>query len=71
MDRQTLRDWVIRFNEQGADGLINIPSRGMASKEEMVLIWWPRDCAAVGLDPTPGVLEDEVLRSSVTLLRFH
>jgi hypothetical protein len=24
MDRQTLRDWVIRFNEQGADGLINI-----------------------------------------------
>src|SRR5882757_8497071 len=27
MDRQTLRDWVIRFNEQGPDGLINIPSR--------------------------------------------
>jgi hypothetical protein len=25
MDRQTLRDWVIRFNEQGPDGLINIP----------------------------------------------
>src|SRR6266516_4377729 len=24
MDRQTLRDWVIRFNEQGPDGLINI-----------------------------------------------
>ena len=23
MDRQTLRGWVIRFNEQGADGLIN------------------------------------------------
>jgi transposase len=22
MDRQTLRDWVIRFNEQGADGLV-------------------------------------------------
>jgi hypothetical protein len=21
MDRQTLRDWVIRFNDQGADGL--------------------------------------------------
>src|SRR5436189_5944300 len=28
MDRQTLRDWVIRFNEQGADGLIDIPSPG-------------------------------------------
>src|SRR5204863_7434246 len=26
MDRQTLRDWVIRFNAQGPDGLINIPS---------------------------------------------
>ena len=32
MDRQTLRDWVIRFNEQGADGLINIPSPGMPPK---------------------------------------
>ena len=30
MDRQTLRDWVIRFNEQGADGLINIPSLGLS-----------------------------------------
>ena len=29
MDRQTLRDWVIRFNEQGPDGLINIPSPGV------------------------------------------
>src|SRR6201988_4824894 len=27
MDRQTLRDWVIRFNEQGPDRLINIPAR--------------------------------------------
>src|SRR5262247_1644452 len=32
MDRQTLRDWVIRCNEQGADGLINIPSPGMPPK---------------------------------------
>src|SRR5450631_2379190 len=29
MDRQTLRDWVIRFNEQGPDGLVNIPSPGV------------------------------------------
>src|SRR6185295_15332858 len=28
MDRQTLRDWVIRYNEQEPDGLINIPSPG-------------------------------------------
>ena len=32
MDRQTLRDWVIRFNEQGPDGLINIASPGGPSK---------------------------------------
>ena len=32
MDRQTLRDWVIRYNEQGPDGLINIPSPGARPK---------------------------------------
>src|SRR6266446_4419221 len=32
MDRQTLRDWVIRFNEQGPDGPINIPSPGVPPK---------------------------------------
>jgi transposase len=32
MDRQTLRDWLIRFNEQGPDGLINIPSPGVPPK---------------------------------------
>jgi transposase len=32
MDRQTLRDWVIRFNEQGLDGLVNIPSPGAPPK---------------------------------------
>src|SRR5262249_42479064 len=32
MDRQPPRDWVIRFNEQGPDGLINIPSPGMPPK---------------------------------------
>jgi transposase len=32
MDRQTLRDWVIRFNNQGPDGLINIPSPGVPRK---------------------------------------
>jgi transposase len=32
MDRQTLRDWVIRFNAQGPDGLINIPSPGVPPK---------------------------------------
>ena len=32
MDRQTLRDWVIRFNEQGPESLINIPSPGVPPK---------------------------------------
>jgi transposase len=32
MDRQTLRDWVIRFNEQGPEGLINKPSPGTPGK---------------------------------------
>ena len=32
MDRQTLRDWVIRFNQYGPDGLTNIPSPGAPPK---------------------------------------
>src|ERR1700749_4996743 len=32
MDPPTLRDWVIRFNDQGPDGLINIPSPGLPPK---------------------------------------
>jgi transposase len=32
MDRQALRDWVIRFNDQGPDGLFNIPSLGAPPK---------------------------------------
>jgi transposase len=32
MDRQTLRDWVIRFNEQGPGGLINVPAPGAPAK---------------------------------------
>ncbi|MCP4183467.1 MAG: helix-turn-helix domain-containing protein [Hyphomicrobiales bacterium] len=32
MDRQTLRDWVIRFNDEGAKGLINHKSTGRKPK---------------------------------------
>ena len=32
MDRQTLRDWVIRFNKRGEDRLINLPSTGAPGK---------------------------------------
>ena len=34
MDRQTLRDWVIRFNGHGPEGLINNPSPGVPPKLE-------------------------------------
>ena len=32
MDRQTLRDWVHRFNQRGPDGLKDIPSKGHPSR---------------------------------------
>src|SRR5680860_411884 len=32
MDRQTLRDWVHRFNAEGAPGLVNRKSAGAAPK---------------------------------------
>ncbi len=31
MDRQTLRDWIIRYNEHGIPGLSDHPRRGGAS----------------------------------------
>jgi putative transposase len=31
MDRQTLRDWVIRFNAEGVDGLLDRPKSGRPS----------------------------------------
>ena len=42
MDRQTLRDWVIRFNDQGPDGLINESSPGAPGKlsKEHSPAWW-------------------------------
>lgn len=32
MDRQTLRDWVHRFNAQGPDGLVNCKAPGASRK---------------------------------------
>jgi len=32
MDRQTLRDWVIRYNEHGLDGLADLPRDGRPPK---------------------------------------
>jgi hypothetical protein len=41
MDRQTLRDWVIRFNDQGPNGLINIPSPGAPPRGRTGMLWPP------------------------------
>ena len=35
MDRQTLRDWVIRFNEDGPEGLLSLASPGAPSFVEV------------------------------------
>lgn len=32
MDRQTLRDWVLRFNTEGPEGLIDLPRGGSKSR---------------------------------------
>ena len=51
MDRQTLRDWVHRFNERGPDGLINIKPSGrprkLSSEQEADL----RQLVEAGPDP--------------------
>ena len=41
MDRQTLRDWVHRFNERGPDGLRDIRSKGhppKLSKDQLIAL---------------------------------
>jgi transposase len=59
MDRQTLRDWVIRYNEQGLAGLSDLPKRGGASpklsvEEKGVLTEW--------VQQGPDLAEDGVVR---------
>ncbi len=59
MDRQTLRDWVIRYNEQGIAGLSDLPKRGGAApklsvEEKAVLTEWVRQ--------GPDLVEDGVVR---------
>lgn len=56
MDRQTLRDWVHRFNEHGPDGLRDIRSKGQPprlSKEQLAelaeIVETGPDCAIHGV----------------------
>ena len=56
MDRQTLRDWVIRYNEHGLDGLADCPRGGRPPKlepnEKAVLV----EIVLAGPDPeTNGI----------------
>jgi transposase len=51
MERQTLRDGVHRFNEQGADGLINAKSPGRPSKLSLEQKEELRHLVEAGPDP--------------------
>ncbi len=66
MDRQTLRDWVIRYNEQGIAGLSDLPKRGGAApklsiEEKAALTEWVRQ--------GPDLVEDGVVRWRLCDLR--
>jgi len=66
MDRQTLRDWVIRYNEHGIAGLSDLPKRGGAAaklsiEEKAVLAQW--------VQQGPNLAEDGVVRWRLRDLR--
>jgi transposase len=58
MDRQTLRDWVHRYNAQGLAGLLDRPHPGgkprLACEQEVEVAKWVRE--------GPKLLEDRVVR---------
>jgi transposase len=66
MDRQTLRDWVIRYNEHGIAGLSDLPKRGGAApklsvEEKAVLAGW--------VEQGPDLAQDGVVRWRLCDLR--
>src|SRR5260221_7306924 len=69
MDRQTLRDWVIRFTEQGADGLINIPSPGMPPKLNAIHTAFLARIVEEG--PTPAIHGVVRWRACDLIMRLH
>ncbi len=50
MDRQTLRDWVLRYNEMGVDGLISRSAPGPAAKLSDAQMNELRDLVIAGPD---------------------
>jgi transposase len=66
MDRQTLREWVIRYNQHGIAGLSDLPKRGGAApklsvEEKAVLTEW--------VQQGPDLAEDGVVRWRLCDLR--
>jgi transposase len=66
MDRQTLRDWVIRYNEHGIPGLSDLPKGGGAAPklsvaEKAVLTEW--------VQQDPDLAEEGVVRWRLCDLR--
>jgi putative transposase len=51
MDRQTLRDWVLRYNEHGVDGLVSRKSPGAAPKLNGAQMSELRGLVLAGPDP--------------------
>ncbi len=69
MDRQTLRDWVIRFNAKGPEGLINIPSPGVPPKlDDRHKAFLAR---IVGEGPIPAVHGVVRWRACDLIMRLH
>ena len=62
MDRQTLRDWVHRYNADGLAGLANLPGgaqpRRLSSAQMAELASW----VEAGPDPSPAPMGDGVVR---------
>jgi transposase len=66
MDRQTLRDWVHRYNAEGLEGLKNRPERGapsrkLTSEQEAAVVAWVRQ--------GPTLAEHTVIRWRLVDLR--
>jgi hypothetical protein len=51
MDRQTLRDWVLRYNEAGADGLISRSAPGRQAVLTAAQMQELHDLVVAGPDP--------------------
>jgi len=69
MDRQTLRDWVIRFNDRGADGLVNIPSPGVPPKLDATHRSFLAGIVEEG--PTPAIHGVVRWRACDLIMRLH